>query len=140
MATLTSAAPVLALLEEPSDDLRAYALQQLNSSVDDFWYEVSGSIAAIESLYEDDEFGHRELAALLASKVSPLSPERALDAYQATAQCYWNSDCGFVMVRWQQAQSLGLRTATHSTRLTMDRASHHLNLLSLCRSSTTWVI
>ena len=87
MAALTSAAPVLALLDEPSDDLRAYALRQLNSSVDDFWYEVSGSIAAIEALYEDEEFSQRELAALLASKVSSWALTGALGGDRAIGSC-----------------------------------------------------
>ncbi len=37
--------------------------------VHDYWFQISGSIGSVEALYEDDEFAHRELAALLASKV-----------------------------------------------------------------------
>lgn len=66
----TSAAGVLSLLDEPDDALKLYALQQLNKSVDGFWFQIAGSIASIEALYEDEEFSHRELAALVASKVS----------------------------------------------------------------------
>ena len=67
-APSSSAAGVLALLEEEDDSLKLYALQQLDRSVHDFWFQISGSIAAIEALYEDEEFSHRELAALVASK------------------------------------------------------------------------
>lgn len=65
----SSAQHVLALLEEEDDSLKLYALQQLDKSVHDFWFQISASIAAIEALYEDEEFSHRELAALVASKV-----------------------------------------------------------------------
>ena len=44
-------------------------MQQLNSLVDEFWAEISDSIAKIEILYEDSTFTQRELAALVASKV-----------------------------------------------------------------------
>lgn len=69
LAPVSSAAGVLALLEEEDDDLKLCALQQLDRSVHDFWFQISGSIATIEALYEDDEFSHRDLAALIASKV-----------------------------------------------------------------------
>jgi 26S proteasome regulatory subunit N2 len=65
----SSAAGVLALLEEEDDTLKLAALQQLDRSVHDFWFQISGSIATIEALHEDEEFTHRELAALVASKV-----------------------------------------------------------------------
>ena len=68
-APATSAAHVLALLDEDDDSLKLHALQQLDRSVHDFWFQISSSIAAIEALYEDEEFSHRELAALVASKV-----------------------------------------------------------------------
>lgn len=70
--SVSGAAGVLALLEEDDDGLKLYALQQLDSSVHDFWFQISGSIALIESLYEDEDFTHRELAALVASKVCEL--------------------------------------------------------------------
>lgn len=70
-APATSAAHVLALLDEDDDSLKLHALQQLDRSVHDFWFQISASIAAIEALYEDEEFSHRELAALVASKVRP---------------------------------------------------------------------
>ncbi len=66
----TSAAGVLSLLDEEDDSLKVHALQQLDSTVDEFWFQIAGSIAAIEALYEDEEFEHRGLAALVASKVS----------------------------------------------------------------------
>jgi hypothetical protein len=65
----TSAGHVLSLLDEEDDSLKLYALQQLDRSMHDFWFQISSSIAAIEALYEDEEFSHRELAALVASKV-----------------------------------------------------------------------
>lgn len=68
-APVSSAAGVLALLEEEDDTLKLVALQQLDRSVHDFWFQISGSIANIEALHEDEEFTHRELAALVASKV-----------------------------------------------------------------------
>ena len=68
-AMAAGAAGLLALLEEDDDALKLYALQQLDKSVHDFWFQISTSIAAIEALYEDEEFSHRELAALVASKV-----------------------------------------------------------------------
>lgn len=37
--------------------------------VHDYWYQVSSDIGSVEALYEDDEFPHRPLAALVASKV-----------------------------------------------------------------------
>lgn len=71
-AATASAANVLALLDESDDALKLYALEQLNRTVHDFWFQISGSIATIEALYEDEEFTHRELAALVASKVRHL--------------------------------------------------------------------
>lgn len=65
----TSAAGVLSLLDEEDDSLKVHALQQLDRTVDEFWFQIAGSIAAIEALYEDEEFEHRGLAALVASKV-----------------------------------------------------------------------
>jgi len=67
--TVTSAASVLALLQEPSAQLRTFALTQLNAIVDEFWAEISGAIAIIEELYEDEAYESRQLASLVASKV-----------------------------------------------------------------------
>lgn len=66
---ITSAAGILALLEETDDRLISYALKQLNSLVDMFWAEIADSITAIEMLYENEQFKDRDLAALVASKV-----------------------------------------------------------------------
>ncbi|GIL83332.1 hypothetical protein Vretimale_11311 [Volvox reticuliferus] len=69
MPAVSSAAGLLALLAEPSDDLKQHALSHLNKVVHDYWFQISGSIGSVEALYEDDDFAHRELAALVASKV-----------------------------------------------------------------------
>ncbi|KAI8369483.1 armadillo-type protein [Radiomyces spectabilis] len=69
MTVLTSASSIIVLLDEQQPELRVYALQQLNSLVDEFWAEIADSIAKIEVLYEDTSFPQRELAALVASKV-----------------------------------------------------------------------
>ncbi|EFJ47427.1 26S proteasome regulatory complex [Volvox carteri f. nagariensis] len=69
MPAVSSAAGLLALLDEPSDDLKQHALSHLNKVVHDYWFQISGSIGSVEALYEDDDFAHRELAALVASKV-----------------------------------------------------------------------
>ncbi|EIE88462.1 hypothetical protein G6F46_008395 [Rhizopus delemar] len=67
--TLTSANGIIALLDEQQLELKVHALQQLNILVDEFWAEISDSIAKIEVLYEDPSFNEKELAALVASKV-----------------------------------------------------------------------
>ncbi|GJJ69702.1 26S proteasome regulatory subunit N2 [Entomortierella parvispora] len=69
MSGLTSAAGVIALLDEQDDDLKVYALQKLNAIVDQFWAEISDAVSKIEIMYEDTEFKDRQLAALVASKV-----------------------------------------------------------------------
>ncbi|KAJ3331616.1 26S proteasome non-ATPase regulatory subunit 1, partial [Blyttiomyces sp. JEL0837] len=66
---LTSAAGVIALLDENEEALKVFSLNQLNDIVDQFWAEISDSVPKIEILYEDEGFKHRELAALVASKV-----------------------------------------------------------------------
>lgn len=68
-ATLTSAAGVLSLLDEPDDALKTHALTQLNTLVDHFWAEIATAVPAIECLYEDEAFAQRSLAAVVASKV-----------------------------------------------------------------------
>ena len=65
----TSAAHLLAQLNEDDDALRLHALQSLNRAVHEFWFQIASSIASVEAFYEDEDFSHRELAALLASKV-----------------------------------------------------------------------
>jgi hypothetical protein len=68
-AAVTSAAPLLALLEEDDDVLKVHALKQLDSFVHQFWYQISNHITQVEVLCEDADFDHRENASLLASKV-----------------------------------------------------------------------
>ena len=68
-AAVSSASPLLALLKEDDDQLKVYALKQLDTVVPRFWYQISNYIPQVEALYEDDGFQHRERAALLASKV-----------------------------------------------------------------------
>uniref|UniRef100_A0A8I6X6I2 26S proteasome non-ATPase regulatory subunit 1 homolog n=2 Tax=Hordeum vulgare subsp. vulgare TaxID=112509 RepID=A0A8I6X6I2_HORVV len=68
-ATVSSAGGILAMLHEPAEELKLHALASLNSVVHLFYPEISTSIPAIESLYEDDEFDQRQLAALVVSKV-----------------------------------------------------------------------
>ncbi|KAK1815509.1 proteasome regulatory particle base subunit [Friedmanniomyces endolithicus] len=69
MGGLTSAAGVVGYLSEPDPAIQAFALERLNEHIESVWTEVSGSIGIIEALYEDETFSHRELAALVLSKV-----------------------------------------------------------------------
>jgi 26S proteasome regulatory subunit N2 len=69
MVALTSAAGVISLLDENSEELQIYALKKLNTIVDQFWAEISDSVSKIEVLYENEQFKYRNLAALVASKV-----------------------------------------------------------------------
>ncbi|KAI6892721.1 hypothetical protein KC355_g17611, partial [Hortaea werneckii] len=69
MVGLTSAAGLVGFLSEPDPALQAFALETLNDEIETVWTEVSGSIGQIEALYEDESFSHRELAALVLSKV-----------------------------------------------------------------------
>ncbi|KAL5221940.1 hypothetical protein ABZP36_026653 [Zizania latifolia] len=66
---VSSASGLLAMLQEPAAELKLHALANLNSLVHVFWPEISTSVPAIESLYEDEEFDQRQLAALVVSKV-----------------------------------------------------------------------
>eukprot|EP00310_Coccolithus_braarudii_P023899 CAMPEP_0183357400 /NCGR_PEP_ID=MMETSP0164_2-20130417/46166_1 /TAXON_ID=221442 /ORGANISM="Coccolithus pelagicus ssp braarudi, Strain PLY182g" /LENGTH=312 /DNA_ID=CAMNT_0025530999 /DNA_START=23 /DNA_END=958 /DNA_ORIENTATION=- len=66
---MTSSVGLLAMLEEPAQELKAHALEKLNAIVGDFWAEIAESLSDIEALYEDALFPHRQLAALVASKV-----------------------------------------------------------------------
>ncbi|XP_073279347.1 26S proteasome non-ATPase regulatory subunit 1 homolog A-like [Primulina huaijiensis] len=66
---VSSAGGLLAMLNENHPALKLHALSNLNSFVDYFWPEISTSVPIIESLYEDEEFDQRQLAALLVSKV-----------------------------------------------------------------------
>lgn len=69
MSVITSAAPYLSLLDEKDTALKVYALESLDKQVDQLWSEIANRIIDIEQLFEDNQFTHRELAALLASKV-----------------------------------------------------------------------
>ncbi|KAI5951222.1 RPN2 [Candida jiufengensis] len=66
---LVSAAPYLALLGEPDNSLKSYALTSLNDIVDQLWAEIANNITELEDLYEDENFTKRSLAALIISKV-----------------------------------------------------------------------
>ncbi|KAK6533789.1 proteasome regulatory particle base subunit [Orbilia ellipsospora] len=69
LGPVNTAAGLLGLLEEEDVHIQSYALEQLDILVDEFWSEIADSISKIESLYEDPRFPHRQLAALVASKV-----------------------------------------------------------------------
>ncbi|KAJ1855457.1 proteasome regulatory particle base subunit, partial [Coemansia sp. RSA 486] len=66
---LTSASGLISLLDEEERELQYYGLAQLNAVTDRFWTEISDSISKIEILFEDESFEHRQLAALVASKI-----------------------------------------------------------------------
>ena len=67
----TSADNLLSLLSEEDAALQHYALDSLNKVVHEFWFQISSSLATVESLHEDEGFKDRQLAALVASKVCP---------------------------------------------------------------------
>uniref|UniRef100_A0A2P2I0U6 26S proteasome non-ATPase regulatory subunit 1 n=1 Tax=Hirondellea gigas TaxID=1518452 RepID=A0A2P2I0U6_9CRUS len=69
MGSITSAAGILALLDEPEPELQKFALERLNEIIDIFWPEIADSVQKIEALEENESFGKRELAALVVSKV-----------------------------------------------------------------------
>ncbi|KTW26390.1 hypothetical protein T552_02872 [Pneumocystis carinii B80] len=60
---------VLSLLDEKETNLQIHALGKLNELMDQFWHEIADEISKIETLYEDEKFPERQLAALVASKV-----------------------------------------------------------------------
>ncbi|CAD6892156.1 unnamed protein product [Tilletia controversa] len=66
---LSSAAGLLALLDDDQPELVTYALQELDSVVHAHWTEIADAVSKLEILYEDTAFPNRQLAALLASKV-----------------------------------------------------------------------
>ncbi|KAL8048419.1 hypothetical protein ABFX02_07G064400 [Erythranthe guttata] len=69
-ATLVSSAGgILAMLNESDPALKLHALSNLNAFVDRLWPEISYSVPIIQSLYEDEKFEQRQLAAFLLSKV-----------------------------------------------------------------------
>ena len=71
---VSSASGLLSLLDEDDESLKLYALQSLNRVVHEFWFQIASqqAIASVEAFYEDETFSHRELAALVASKVGCL--------------------------------------------------------------------
>ena len=66
---LSSSVGLLAMLEEDEPEIKLHALTKLNAIAGDFWAEISEALPDIESLFEDEEFPQRPLAALVASKV-----------------------------------------------------------------------
>ena len=66
---LTSASGIISLLDDSLAEMKIFALDRLNSVVDEIWAEISEVVPKIEVLYEDEAFPHRQLAALVASKV-----------------------------------------------------------------------
>lgn len=73
---ISSSTGLLAMLEEDEAELKSFALTKLDACVADFWAEISESLPDIESLYEDEGFASRPLAALVASKVGLFFPTR----------------------------------------------------------------
>ncbi|KAI8802866.1 armadillo-type protein [Cladochytrium replicatum] len=69
MITCFGAGGIISLLDETEEELKVYALQQLDALVDQFWAEIADAVSKIEELYENEDFRQRELAALVASKV-----------------------------------------------------------------------
>jgi len=55
MAGLASAAGLLGFLSEPEEELRSFALKQLDSQVDLLWTEIAGSIGEMYSQQQDQE-------------------------------------------------------------------------------------
>ncbi|KAI8623245.1 26S proteasome regulatory subunit rpn2 [Xylariaceae sp. FL1651] len=69
MSSLVTATGVLAFLADEEVELKVFALQTLNEDIDTVWFEVAPAVTQIESLYEDESFPERKLAALVLSKV-----------------------------------------------------------------------
>lgn len=69
LCSISSAEPVLAHLNENTDEARELGLRQLNAIMDTFWPEIADSLVLIQHIYEDKTFKSHELAALVASKV-----------------------------------------------------------------------
>ena len=67
---LLSASSVLSLLDESDNIIQQYALQQLNTLVDQYWAEIATYIPRIETLYESNtQQTIKQLAAIVVSKV-----------------------------------------------------------------------
>jgi len=83
---LTSAAGLLALLEEPQDALKVHGLRCLNDvAMTSQWPEVS-HVGVIEGMHEDEFFSHRDLAALVASKVGAVFCARLVVSFARAAR------------------------------------------------------
>jgi len=67
--TLSSASGILALLEEHKDEIKEHALKKLNDVVPEFWPEIADALPTLQTLFKNEHFKSRELAALVASKV-----------------------------------------------------------------------
>lgn len=82
------------LLQESDLQLQVLALQKLKQVVDFNWAEIADHLPKIESLYEDETFPQRELAAYLASKVY-YHLEEYDDAlhYALESKDYFNISC-----------------------------------------------
>ena len=65
----SAAGGALALLDEPEAALQVAGLRRLDAMATHYWAEVSASIEKIETMYEDESFQERRLAALVAAKV-----------------------------------------------------------------------
>ncbi|KAI3679368.1 hypothetical protein L2E82_51417 [Cichorium intybus] len=76
--SVSSVGGVLSMLKEADHSLKLHALSNLNILVEYNWPEISDSLPIIESLYEDEEFEQRELAALVLSKVLTCFPYRLI--------------------------------------------------------------
>jgi len=71
MMSTYSASGLLSLLDEDDFALKQLALKRMNSlqMINEFWAEISSHIRKIESLYENESFSDKELAALICSKI-----------------------------------------------------------------------
>ncbi|XP_021963338.1 26S proteasome non-ATPase regulatory subunit 1 [Folsomia candida] len=71
-SVLTSAAGIIALLDEQQHELKSYALKKLDQVVNEFWPEIADYITKIEILQEAESplpQRDRQLASLILSKV-----------------------------------------------------------------------
>jgi len=67
--SISSVAGYISQLQDDQPEIQEIALRKLDKVVDNFWHEISTDITLIEELHENANFKHRELAALVASKV-----------------------------------------------------------------------
>ena len=122
---VSSASGLLSLLEEEDEGLRLHALQSLNSVVHEYWYQIASSIASVEAFYEDEEFKHRELAALVASKVRLAGHDECRTRHQSfvtAAVIKYNSCCG-------SKHAASLPHPSHQTKNVLLQVFYHLGEL-----------